>query len=156
MRLLFVPHGETLAGPTRFSNLNKAENTQLSALGLEQAKQAGKICASEAAQMVLTSPVMRARQTANIICSACNVMTPFYVEELREGYRDPTRTIEVITGRDVQTIAVVSHQDVLRSLVSRLTCADRQIDWELQQGTVTALGQDNGHWQVDFMNRAGK
>lgn len=94
MKLYFVRHGESTANLlNEFSNGN--ERRPLTATGLEQARALAGALSGEKFPRIYSSPVLRARQTAQILADAFH--TPVEISEalrewsvgIYEGTRDP-------------------------------------------------------------------
>jgi len=82
MTLCWIRHGETDWNST--GRLQGRENTELNDLGKEQAVEASKYFETEPWDVIVSSPLKRAWETAEIIASRIFIPTIYSVEEIIE------------------------------------------------------------------------
>lgn len=69
--------------------------------------------------VVFSSPLIRARQTADIVCKLCSLKAPTIWDDLRpEG--NPERLYSKLQQLDANNILLVSHQPLVGSLINNL------------------------------------
>lgn len=108
----------------------KAENTSntgdfgrvLVPRGREQARRAG--CLVKGGEMlpeiVLTSPLVRARQTADEFCGAAGIPGPILQGWLASGMSPATAVSELGAFREFQRVAIIGHEPDLSRLIEWL------------------------------------
>ena len=82
MTLCWIRHGETDWNST--GRLQGRENTELNSLGREQAVEASKYFETEPWDVIVSSPLTRAWETAEIIASRIFIPTIYSIEEIIE------------------------------------------------------------------------
>lgn len=135
MELLVLRHGD-------------AENTDSSgdharalvATGFEQAKQAGNFvrrygCSPE---IVLTSPVIRAWETAETFCHAAELDPPIRQPWLGCGMHPETAVAEILAFQSHQRVMVVGHEPDLSTLLEFLlgSASDTML---MEKGSLASL-----------------
>jgi phosphohistidine phosphatase SixA len=100
MRLLLVRHAEAAPG-------NPDELRELSDKGRQQARSLGERLAAEDVAVILTSPLLRARQTAEILSEALG--TEVEVDERLAPGATPDGMREAVAGRG-DTVLTVGHE----------------------------------------------
>ena len=114
MRVILIRHAEAAPG-------DPDELRELTEAGRETARRLGERLAAEGLDAVLSSPLLRARQTAEPIAAAAGV-EPEADERLAPGAAvDDLRA--AIAGRG-ETVAVVGHQPDCSEIVLALTGRD--------------------------------
>ncbi len=126
----------------------KAENTSmdgdfsrtLAEKGREQARRAGKLLNSAGTlpDIVLTSPLLRARQTAEEFCQAAGIPGPMIQGWLTCGMAPDMAIRELVAFRDFKRVAIVGHEPDLSQLIEWiLGTTDRSI--VVKKGTIACL-----------------
>ncbi len=126
----------------------KAENTSMDGdfsralveKGREQARRAGERLKSAAVlpDIVLTSPLLRARQTADEFCQAAGMPGPVIQGWLASGMPPDMAVRELAAFRDFKRVAIVGHEPDLSQLIEWiLGAASRSI--EVKKGTIACL-----------------
>ena len=115
MELILLRHG-------------KAENTSLDGdfsralveKGREQARRAARLLkgAGVLPEIVLTSPLLRARQTADEFCQTAGMPGPLIQGWLASGMAASTAMKEVSAFRDFKRVAIVGHEPDFSDLIS--------------------------------------
>ena len=100
MRLLLVRHAEAPPG-------NPDELRELSDKGRQQARSLGERLAAEDVAVILTSPLLRARQTAEILSEVLG--TEVEVDERLAPGATPDGVREAVDGRG-DTVLTVGHE----------------------------------------------
>ena len=88
--------------------------------------------------MVLTSPLVRARQTAETLCEAAEMPGPVVQSWLACGM-DPEMAIrELVAFSDFERVAIVGHEPDLSSLIEWLLgCSGSSV--EVKKASITGL-----------------
>ncbi|WP_205340440.1 phosphohistidine phosphatase SixA [Denitrificimonas caeni] len=112
---------------------------QLTEQGRQQVVQAAKLLRNERFDRVLSSPYIRARQTAELLCAtlqhsgSINIV-PWLTPE--DDVREVTRKLDGYADED---LLIVAHQPLLGTLVSWLTDADRSHGLPMDTASVACL-----------------
>ncbi|BCU75508.1 phosphohistidine phosphatase SixA [Luteolibacter sp. LG18] len=90
--------------------------------GYEQARRAGELAkaAGFAPDLVLTSPLVRARQTAETFCEAAGIAAPLIQPWIACGMRADTALNELRAFSNFRRVAIVGHEPDLSSLIEFL------------------------------------
>ena len=126
----------------------KAENTSMDGdfsralveKGREQARRAGERLkgAGVLPDIVLTSPLLRARQTADEFCQAAGMPGPVIQSWLASGMPPAMAIRELAAFRDFKRVAIVGHEPDFSQLIEWiLGAASRSI--EVKKGTIACL-----------------
>jgi phosphohistidine phosphatase len=126
----------------------KAENTNVEGdfsralveRGREQARRAAKILKNGRAlpDIVLTSPLLRARQTADEFCQAAGIPGPVIQGWLACGLAPETAINELSAFRDFKRVAIVGHEPDFSHLIQWiLGSAGESI--EIKKGTIACV-----------------
>ncbi|HVJ46881.1 MAG TPA: histidine phosphatase family protein [Luteolibacter sp.] len=89
-------------------------------------------------EIVLCSPLNRARQTAEEFCSAAGIVAPIVVNWLACGMSPETALNELVGFREFNRIAIVGHEPDLSELIQWLLGA-RGGSIEVSKGTIACL-----------------
>jgi len=119
MKLYVMRHGPA----EDFAPSGRDEDRVLSIPGRERVRQVARALAThgEAPKVILTSPLVRAVQTAEIVHSECQIGVPIETRrELAMGARALDLVREVSAGRR-KRVMVVGHQPDLSGLIAELT-----------------------------------
>lgn len=133
MKLWLLRHGA--AAPYQRHDAER----QLTDEGRQQVLQAAEWLRGIAFDRVLSSPYIRARQTAELLCSTVQYagsieIVPWLTPE--DDVREVTRKLD---GYAVERLLIVAHQPLLGALASWLTDADRQHSLPLDTASVACL-----------------
>ncbi|MDB6077267.1 MAG: phosphohistidine phosphatase, SixA [Akkermansiaceae bacterium] len=126
----------------------KAENTHLlddSARALvpkghEQAQRIGRLLKriDRRPHIVLTSPLVRARETAESLCAAAEIPGPVIQGWLACGMDPETAIRELVAFSDFEKVAIVGHEPDLSSFIEwMLGCSGSTV--EVKKGSLTCL-----------------
>lgn len=115
---------------------------QLTEQGRQQVVLAAELLRNERFDRVLSSPYIRARQTAELLCATLQPpgaidIVPWLTPE--DDVREVTRKLD---GYADQHLLIVAHQPLLGSLVSWLTDADRAQGLPMATASVACLEGD--------------
>ncbi len=134
MELILLRHG-------------KAENTNpggdfpraLVEKGREQARRAARLLKSAdlLPELVLTSPLIRARQTAEEFCKAAGMPGEVIQSWLASGMAPETALTELSTFRDFKRIAIVGHEPDFSGLIQWVLGASGSVD--VKKGAIACL-----------------
>jgi phosphohistidine phosphatase len=108
--------------------------------GREQARRAGRLlkAAGLAPDIVLTSPLLRAVQTAEEFCQAAGIPGPVVQGWLAGGCEAETALVELTAFQDFKRLAIVGHQpDLSRLIQSCLGAHGSAID--IKKGALACL-----------------
>lgn len=89
-------------------------------------------------ELVLCSPLARARQTAEEFCHSAGVPSPTVVSWLASGMHPETALNELIAYREFTRIAIVGHEPDLSELIQWLTEAHGN-SIEMKKGSLACL-----------------
>jgi phosphohistidine phosphatase len=122
--------------------------------GREQARKAGR-CMRRLGllpELVLTSPLLRARQTAEEFCSAAGIDPPVVQGWLACGMDPETATGELAAYQNCECVAVVGHEPDLSELVGALIGANAG-RVRMKKGAVACvrLGSLARHGELQFL-----
>jgi phosphohistidine phosphatase len=87
--------------------------------GRRQAREAGTLLKSSGLlpEIVLTSPLVRARQTAEEFCEAAGIPGPVVQPWLASGMAPQTTLAELVGFREFSRVAIVGHEPDLSTLL---------------------------------------
>ncbi len=135
MELILLRHG-------------KAENTSMDGdfsraiveKGREQARRAAKLLKSAGVlpDIVLTSPLLRARQTADQFCQAAGIPGPVIQRWLACGMAPDLAFSELTGFRDFKRVAIVGHEPDFSQLIEWILGTDYH-SIEVKKGTLACL-----------------
>lgn len=94
-------------------------------------------------EVILTSPMRRALETANIIAEQLGGIKLEQLSELAQGFSGPTEVLEALRSyKDFKEIALVGHQPSLGEMASfMLTGSMNGCEIEFKKGGVICLDQ---------------
>jgi phosphohistidine phosphatase len=117
MHLLLLRHGKA-----ENSNPSGDFSRALVEKGREQARRAGTLLknAELLPEIVLTSPLVRARQTADEFCQAAGLPGPVIQGWLASGMAPDTALSELAAFRDFKRVAIVGHEPDLSRFIEML------------------------------------
>jgi phosphohistidine phosphatase len=117
MELILLRHGKAQETSKRGDDAR-----ELVAKGREQARRAGKLLlhAKALPELVLTSPLTRAKQTADEFCEAAEMPGPIVQGWLACGMGPETALRELSGFSEFERVAIVGHEPDLSSLIEYL------------------------------------
>ena len=135
MELVVLRHGKA-----EDSNPAGDASRQLLEKGRGQSQDAGQLLRSAGLlpEIVLSSPLVRARQTAEEFCEAARLPAPVVVPWLASGMHPDTALNELVAYRDFSRIAIVGHEPDLSELIQWLLGA-RGNAIEMKKGSIACV-----------------
>jgi phosphohistidine phosphatase len=134
MQLLLLRHGkaEDCSPGGDFSR-------ELEEKGHEQARHAARIltAADLLPDLVLSSPFVRAKQTANTFTAAAGMPGPIFLDWLACGMSPETALAELSHFPEFERIMIVGHEPDFSRLISH--CLGGSAEIEVRKGSVTCL-----------------
>lgn len=135
MELILLRHGKA-----EDFHLNGDHDRELLEKGREQARRAARVLKSTKLlpEIVLTSPLVRARQTADEFCEASGVPGAVVQSWLACGMRPEIAMKELSTLHDFKRVMIVGHEPDFSALIQWIlgaTCGDV----EIKKGSITCL-----------------
>ena len=112
----------------------------LVAKGLDQSARLGRFLKrlERRPDVVLTSPLVRARQTAETLCEAAGMPGPVVQGWLACGMDPETAIRELVAFSDFERVAIVGHEPDLSSLIEWLLgCSGSSV--EVKKASITGL-----------------
>jgi phosphohistidine phosphatase len=139
MRLYVIRHGHaaSIGG-----GIVRDADRVLSATGEEEARRAGRMLAvmDPMLRLVITSPLRRAQQTAELICAALGgAGSPRTSEHLSPGFHHHAALEELAEAADGGSIAAVGHQPDLGMFLSYLLGSETALPFAVGTGAVACL-----------------
>lgn len=113
---------------------------ELVAKGFDQAKRLGAFLKrlDRRPDVVLTSPLVRAKQTAETFCEAAGMPGPVVQGWLASGMDPETAIRELVAFSDFERVAIVGHEPDLSSLIEWLLgCSGSSV--EVKKASITGL-----------------
>ena len=134
MQLLLLRHGKA-----EDSSPGGDFTRELKEKGHEQARHAARILAAAdlLPDLVLSSPVIRAKQTANTFTSTAGMPGPIFLEWLACGMSPETALAELSHFPEFERIMIVGHEPDFSRLISH--CLGGSADAEVRKGSITCL-----------------
>ena len=134
MQLLLLRHGKA-----EDSSPGGDFSRELEEKGHEQARNVARILAAAdlLPDLVLSSPVFRAKQTANTFTSTAGMPGPIFLEWLACGMSPETALAELGHFPDFERIMIVGHEPDFSRLISH--CLGGSADAEVRKGSITCL-----------------
>ena len=97
--------------------------------------------------MILSSPYVRARETAEVLNDVFKNKKQIAFSEHLVPMGDPTALIAEIKEKySVNDLAIVGHQPLLTNFISLLSAKGAHVDVELKKGGVCRLSTDDMHF----------
>ncbi|MES2476711.1 MAG: histidine phosphatase family protein [Verrucomicrobiota bacterium] len=114
MDLILLRHGKATA-----TSVSGDFGRELTEKGLEQSSRAARLlmAADQLPHIVLTSPLIRARQTADRFCALAGIPGPVIQGWLACGMAPETALSELAAFRDFKRVMIVGHQPDFSQLV---------------------------------------
>ena len=134
MQLLLLRHGKA-----EDSSPGGDFTRELEEKGHEQARNVARILAAAdlLPDLVLSSPVIRAKQTANTFTSTAGMPGPIFLEWLACGMSPETALAELSHVPEFERIMIVGHEPDFSRLISH--CLGGSADAEVRKGSITCL-----------------
>ena len=134
MQLLLLRHGKA-----EDSSPGGDFTRELEEKGHEQARNVARILAAAdlLPDLVLSSPVIRAKQTANTFTSTAGMPGPIFLEWLACGMSPETALAELGHFPEFERIMIVGHEPDFSRLISH--CLGGSADTEVRKGSITCL-----------------
>ena len=134
MQLLLLRHGKA-----EDSSPGGDFTRELEEKGHEQARNVARILAAAdlLPDLVLSSPVFRAKQTANTFTSTAGMPGPIFLEWLACGMSPETALAELSHFPEFERIMIVGHEPDFSRLISH--CLGGSADAEVRKGSITCL-----------------
>lgn len=124
MRLIGLRHGESQFNRLGLCNDDDARQVRLTCLGLSQAQLAADLLRGEAVSLIYSSPLLRARQTAEIVGATLgvDVSVDSRLADIRSGFDGrPVQDYQAAIAAD-PVDARVNDGESLRDYLSRVGC----------------------------------
>ena len=114
MELILLRHGKA-----EDSNAGGDFSRSLVEKGREQARRAARLLKAAGAlpNIVLTSPLLRARQTADEFCQTAKISGAVVQDWLASGMNPETALAELAAFRDFKRVAIVGHEPDFSTLI---------------------------------------
>jgi phosphohistidine phosphatase len=137
MRLLLVRHG--IAAPLG-GGIARDEERPLTASGVRRLRQvaAGLVQVAPRPRAILSSPLLRARQTADILARAWGKLRPEIVGALTTG-NEPGLRRALAGFAEQDTIVLVGHEDWMSELTARLLGSKSAASFRFRKGGVALI-----------------
>ena len=134
MQLLLLRHGKA-----EDSSPGGDFTRELEEKGHEQARNVARILAAAdlLPDLVLSSPVIRAKQTANTFTSTAGMPGPIFLDWLACGMSPETALAELGHFPEFERIMIVGHEPDFSRLISH--CLGGSADTEVRKGSITCL-----------------
>jgi phosphohistidine phosphatase len=134
MELILLRHGKA-----EDTNLGGDFSRELVEKGRAQARRAASLLKGAGAlpDIVLTSPLMRARQTADEFCQIAGMPGPVIQGWLACGMSPETALSELAAFRDFKRVAIVGHEPDFSQLIAHLIGAGGGI--QVKKGSLACL-----------------
>lgn len=136
MELLVIRHAKAEAQGHPGGDSERA----LVAKGFEQSAKLGRFLKriERRPDVVLTSPLVRARQTAETLCEAAEMPGPVVQGWLASGMDPETAIRELVAFSDFERVAIVGHEPDLSSLIEWLLgCSGSSV--EVKKASISGL-----------------
>ncbi|MFC4995155.1 SixA phosphatase family protein [Rubritalea tangerina] len=146
MRLYVIRHAkaENFAG----SDFERV----LTGRGREQASMLGKYLLEKSMvpDLVLSSPVLRAKETAEIMCEAMQMGAPILEPFLACGMQADVAKRELTAYKDIEAVAIVGHNPDLTYLIQEFSEA-AVLPFRVKKGSVTILEPEefDGEYRIE-------
>lgn len=113
--------------------------------GIEQAIAMGCFLKQEGHKidLVLTSPILRAKQTTDQLCKYMNVGGPVIAPWLAPGMRPEIAMSELKVYTELDSVAIVGHEPDLSHLICHLLKRSKP-PYEIKKASVTVLNFERG------------
>ncbi len=148
MELLVIRHAKAEAHGHPQGDAARA----LVAKGFDQSARIGRLLKKTARRpdIVLTSPLVRARQTAETLCEAAEMPGPVVQGWLACGMDPETAIRELVAFSDFERVAIVGHEPDLSSLIEWLLgCTGSSV--EVKKASITGLQVHPPAWHARLL-----
>ena len=150
MELIMVRHGKAES----FGHPGGDAERALVERGWRQARRAGELLKATGflPRLVLTSPLVRARETAEALCEAAGLPGPVVQGWLACGMHPEAAIEELVAFADFERVAIVGHEPDLSGLAALLLGAAGGVV-EMKKGAVAAfrLAPPGHHGELLFL-----
>lgn len=147
MKLSIIRHAQAVS----FGSVTLDRDRQLTKKGVKQSQCLGEhlIETRQLPEIVLSSPILRAKQTAEILCQSAGMSEPLFVPFLRCGMRPEDAVSELKAYASVDHIALVGHEPDLSYLLMRLMGC-HELPFRVRKASFSVLEGDslNGEWKL--------
>ena len=147
MKLSIIRHAQAVD----FGAIAFGGDRELTKKGIEQSQRLGEHFTESGLlpDIVLSSPVLRARQTAEILCQSAGLSEPLLVPFLRCGMRPEDALSELKGYVSFDHIALVGHQPDLSYLLTRLMGC-HELPFRVKKASLSVLEGDliNAEWKL--------
>lgn len=135
MILYFLRHGDAVE-----SALLHDSERPLSELGLQQAGNAGRFLArmNATVELILSSPLLRARQTAEAVQQEIGIGTISTSEHLVPS-SNPVQLFAELSNSPSETILLVGHEPHLSTTISLLVAGDERAHIEMKKSSLACV-----------------
>lgn len=136
MELLVIRHAKAEDQSVSGADFDRA----LVEKGFDQSKRLGRFLKNvdRRPDVVLTSPLVRARETAETLCEAAGMPGPVTQGWLACGMDPETAIRELVAFSDFERVAIVGHEPDLSSLIEWLLgCSGSSV--EVKKASITGL-----------------
>ena len=135
MDLIILRHGTA-----EDSNPGGDHARALTEKGRQQARDAGILLKTSGLlpEIVLTSPLVRARQTAEEFCKSAGIPSPVVQDWLASGMMRTTALNELVGFREFSKIAIVGHEPDLSELIQYVLAAHGNAI-EMKKGAIACV-----------------
>jgi phosphohistidine phosphatase len=116
--------------------------------------QAGSLARRVRLRGVVSSPLVRAIQTAEILAAACGLASVYVRSELLPGPKSAGRHLALF-GELQDGYAFVGHNPGLTK-AAELAVGVKQLDIALKKGAALALRRDDNGWALDWLKAPGR
>ena len=140
-RLLIVRHAIAQDREEAYARHQADADRPLTDKGRRRMRQAAAGLRSEAGPLarILSSPLLRAQQTAEILARGHPGLPVDITEQLAPGEPLPSLVEELAAAARGDTVALVGHEPGLGKLIALLLCGDKQATIPLKKGGAALL-----------------
>jgi phosphohistidine phosphatase len=140
MELYLIRHGDAV--PQHAPGIKNDADRTLTEEGKKELKRiaAGLAKVAEPPQIILTSPLIRARQTAEIVCQAFNLPGHVLQEDGRlSAGASPQNILELLQTLTQERVALVGHEPDFSRFISWLICGQARGNVAMKKGGVARI-----------------
>lgn len=147
MKLSIIRHAQAID----FGTLAFDDARQLTEKGIKQSQSIGEhlLETGQLPEIVLSSPTLRAKQTAEILCQSAGMSEPLLEPFLSCGMRPEVALSELKSYAGLAHVALVGHEPDLSYLLARLMGV-HELQFQVKKASLSILdGQFNhGEWKL--------
>ena len=143
MELLIIRHGEAV--PVDKQKIRKDADRTLTAKGRKNTAQTAKILNKMGCepQLILTSPLVRARQTAEVLSKHLQNKAKIKESDLLKPSTPPDQILKELNDAREQSIIITGHCPVLDHLASLLISSNKDVKIQLKKSSICAISFEN-------------